>query len=110
MEEDHQQQHLDVGSEWEGGDKNIEGTEPLIDEPLENDHIGAGGDYSGTKGNVKADGVKNRKGSPTEALEKEVTEIRKATTSEAAVRLEQHLNDMKAATKKMLNEINVYLK
>lgn len=48
--------------------------------------------------------------SPTAHLEDEVRTLRKASTADAAMRLEQHLNDMKQATKKMLNEIDVYLK
>ena len=48
--------------------------------------------------------------SPTAHIEKEVRELRKDTFSEAAMRLEQYLNNMKEATKKMLSEIDFYLK
>lgn len=48
--------------------------------------------------------------SPTAALEEDIKELRKVTTSDAAGRLEGYLNNMKQATEKMLGEIDVYLK
>jgi len=48
--------------------------------------------------------------SPTEAAEKEVREARVATTADAVSRLEEYLTAMKEATKKMLGEMDVYLK